>query len=107
MKQRWKNVPVSIRKPLVLVVGCLFILAAGLTGWLPGPGGIPLFLVGIAILATEFEWAKVVRDWVIEKVHQAGKAFRAHKVLGTLMVIAGIICIAAISYFGYTHFRHK
>ncbi|HIW31018.1 MAG TPA: PGPGW domain-containing protein, partial [Candidatus Luteococcus avicola] len=33
------------------------MVAAALTGWLPGPGGIPLFLMGLAVWASEFEWA--------------------------------------------------
>lgn len=40
------------------VVGVLLIVLAGLTGWLPGPGGIPLAIAGLAVLATEFEWAQ-------------------------------------------------
>lgn len=42
----------------VAVVGALFMLAAVVSGPLPGPGGIPLFLTGLAILATEFHWAR-------------------------------------------------
>lgn len=40
------------------VVGALFILLAVATGWLPGPGGIPLAIAGLAVLASEFEWAQ-------------------------------------------------
>lgn len=40
------------------VVGVLLILLAGATGWLPGPGGIPLAIAGLAVLASEFEWAQ-------------------------------------------------
>jgi hypothetical protein len=36
----------------------LFMIAALLTGWLPGPGGIPLFLVGLGLLAINHEWAQ-------------------------------------------------
>jgi hypothetical protein len=107
IKRRWRNVPASIRKPVVLIIGCLFILAAGLTGWLPGPGGIPLFLIGIAVLATEFEWAKTVRDWVIERIHEAGKAFRKHKIIGSCLIVVGIAIVGTLSYIGYTHFHHK
>lgn len=34
------------------------VIAALLTGWLPGPGGIPLFIVGLSLLAINHEWAK-------------------------------------------------
>lgn len=79
-----------MRKPLVLVVGSLFILAAAATGWLPGPGGIPLFLIGVAILATEFAWAERVRDRMLEVVHYLGRQWRAHKVIGTILILIGI-----------------
>ena len=42
----------------VAVVGTLLILLAAATGWLPGPGGIPLAIAGLAVLASEFEWAQ-------------------------------------------------
>ncbi len=101
----WQKVPVSIRKPLVLVVGCTFILAAAATGWLPGPGGIPLFLVGIAILATEFVWAEKFRDRVLEIIFYLGKKWRQHKVIGTIMAIAGATCSASLSYYIYRQTR--
>ena len=87
LKNGWKRIPGSIRKPFVLVVGLLFVIAAGLTGWLPGPGGIPLFLIGIAILATEFAWAKRVRDKVIGIIEQCGRLFRRHRAYGTIILV--------------------
>lgn len=52
------NPPLSaVYRVIIAIIGVIFIIAAGLTGWLPGPGGIPLFLAGMAILATEFRWA--------------------------------------------------
>lgn len=41
----------------IFVLGWALIIAALAIGWLPGPGGIPLVLLGLAVLATEFEWA--------------------------------------------------
>lgn len=40
------------------ILGILLIIASGLVGWLPGPGGIPLFLGGLALLASNHEWAE-------------------------------------------------
>ncbi|USN95319.1 MAG: hypothetical protein H6793_03225 [Candidatus Nomurabacteria bacterium] len=40
------------------ILGVLLIIASGLVGWLPGPGGIPLFLGGLALLASNHEWAE-------------------------------------------------
>ncbi|HEX4662425.1 MAG TPA: PGPGW domain-containing protein [Candidatus Saccharimonadales bacterium] len=90
LKSGWRSTPGHIRKPIVLVAGMFFIVAAGLTGWLPGPGGIPLFLIGIAILATEFVWAQRVRDITLRIVKIIGTWMRHHKVLATLAII---VCI--------------
>jgi uncharacterized protein (TIGR02611 family) len=42
----------------------LFLIALGLvSGPLPGPGGIPLVLLGLAVWSTEFEWAHQLMQW--------------------------------------------
>jgi hypothetical protein len=98
IKLRWQKLPSKVRKPIIFVVGMLFIITAALTGWLPGPGGIPLFLIGIAILATEFEWANRHRVRVISWIHKAGSQFRQHKVLGSvvLVICTGIVVTLSI-----------
>lgn len=107
LKHHWTRVPGSIRKPVILVIGSLFIIAAALTGWLPGPGGIPLFLIGIAILSTEFEWAKQLRDWTLDKIKQIGAWWRRHKVVGTLVfVLCGAIAVS-IGFVGYRLVNHQ
>ena len=97
LKRKWKSTPVTVRKPIVLAVGSLFILAAAATGWLPGPGGIPLFLVGIAILATEFVWAEKVRDRILVWVHAFGRWYRRNRVFGTILLAT--LALAAIGSF--------
>lgn len=42
--------------------GCL--IAAPLIGWLPGPGGIPLFLTGLGLLSINNPWAKRLLHYV-------------------------------------------
>lgn len=39
-------------------LGVLLMIAAVLTGWLPGPGGIPLFIIGLSLLAVHHKWAE-------------------------------------------------
>jgi hypothetical protein len=98
MKRSWASIPATIRKPIVLVIGMLFVIISPFTGVLPGPGGIPIFLIGVAILATEFEWAKRLRDWTLDRVKWLGAWWRAHKLVGTLtfMVIGAIFITASI-----------
>jgi hypothetical protein len=66
LKAHWYKLPRSTRRPVVFIVGFFFILLSGLIGWLPGPGGMPPFILGIAILATEFAWAIRFRDLIID-----------------------------------------
>jgi hypothetical protein len=44
------------------LLGLLLICLGLLTGPLPGPGGIPLVLLGLAIWSSEFEWAYKLRQ---------------------------------------------
>jgi len=46
--------------------GYLLILAAALTGWLPGPGGIPLLIAGLGLLSINNAWAKSLRIFVLK-----------------------------------------
>jgi hypothetical protein len=105
IKRKWQGLPSNIRKPIVFIVGMLFVIASVLTGWLPGPGGIPLFLIGIAILATEFAWALRLRDRVMTWIRQAGKQYNQHKIVGTLALIicAGIVIGLSVMLYRQLH----
>jgi hypothetical protein len=46
------------RRIVVLVIGLTIVALSIPIGLLPGPGGIAVFLGGIALLATEFIWAR-------------------------------------------------
>ena len=52
-----------IRRVLVDAAGYLLLLAALLTGWLPGPGGIPLALAGLGLLSLHNAWARRIKDY--------------------------------------------
>lgn len=45
--------------------GYLLLIAALLTGWLPGPGGIPLAIAGLGLLSINNEWARRLRDYLL------------------------------------------
>jgi hypothetical protein len=80
------------------LVGTLLILAAIATGWLPGPGGIPLALAGLAVLASEFAWAERLLDRVKDALRSAsdwtrrqpGWVQRMGAVLTLALVLAGV-----------------
>lgn len=60
-------------KVLVLdTLAGLCFLGVLLFGWLPGPGGIPLLLAGLALLAVNHDWAE---RW-LETVRLKGKSLK-------------------------------
>jgi len=105
LKHSWSRTPSSVRKPIVLIVGLLFVIASGLLGWLPGPGGIPLFLIGIAILATEFAWAHRIKVFILDIIHGIGRWYRQHRVIGTICFAALASISATLAYFAYQSWR--
>jgi uncharacterized protein (TIGR02611 family) len=55
----WKHLPHPIRWIIVATVGSTLSIVGVVFLFLPGPG-LPLIVLGVAILATEFAWAEVV-----------------------------------------------
>jgi uncharacterized protein (TIGR02611 family) len=55
----WKHLPHPIRWVIVASVGSTLTLVGIVFLFIPGPG-LPLIVLGVAILATEFAWAEVV-----------------------------------------------
>lgn len=102
-KRTWKRLPDKPRRILTLILGSLLIITSALIGWIPGPGGMIPFLLGIAILATEFEWAERFRDWVLGWLKRLGRYFRAHPFLSTAIVTVGLIAVFLLAYVFYMH----
>jgi hypothetical protein len=59
------------KRILTDAAGYLLILAGIATGWLPGPGGIPLIVGGLGLLSINNLWAKRLRMWVVENGSKA------------------------------------
>lgn len=55
----------NTKRIVIDAAGYLLVLAAILTGWLPGPGGIPLALAGLGLLSINNAWAKRIRDYLL------------------------------------------
>jgi uncharacterized protein (TIGR02611 family) len=75
LHKHWKRVPTPVRKPLVLVVGAGIIAVGVALLVLPGPGWAAIFL-GFAILASEFVFAKKLRDQFVAKFKAGINRFR-------------------------------
>jgi hypothetical protein len=53
-----------VRVIIIDLLGITLLLAAAAFGWLPGPGGIPLALGGLALLAINHMWAeRLLKDF--------------------------------------------
>lgn len=88
------------RRILIDIAGFGMIIAAPLLGWLPGPGGIPLFLGGLALLATNHEWA---RRWLAYfKKHGtkiSNKIFPDHWLVKILYDVIGVLLFILLVIF--------
>lgn len=69
-KIRASPVQHRLYRVLVAVAGLLLIVLGLVTGPIPGPGGIPLVLLGLAVWASEFVWAHRVMQVFKAQVHR-------------------------------------
>ena len=81
----------------VALAGLLLICLGLVTGPLPGPGGIPLVLLGLAIWSSEFEWAYRLRQRFKAEI----KRFRGWPT--SRQVAFWIIFFAICAGFAYTY----
>lgn len=73
LTDRWRRLPHPMRWVGVATVGGTLVILGVIFLVLPGPG-IPLIILGLAILATEFVWAQIVLERL--KTH-GSRALRA------------------------------
>lgn len=64
------------RRALITALGVLLILGGLVFGLVPGPGGVVLVLAGLALLASEYDWAQDALDWARRKYKQATRKIR-------------------------------
>ena len=69
-------------------------LGVALFGWLPGPGGLPLLLAGLSLLAVNHDWA----ERLLEKTKVRGMSLKQHLFPDDPYVRAfyDILCVAFI-----------
>ena len=59
----WKR---NSKRFITDIAGYLLLIASALTGWLPGPGGIPLALAGLGLLSIHNKWARDLREYILK-----------------------------------------
>ena len=75
----WRALPHPFRWVIVATVGSTLVLLGIIFVFIPGPG-LPLIVLGVAILATEFAWAQLVyiriKNETDKMTARAKKAFK-------------------------------
>ncbi len=92
-----KKHPWHIRIPLD-ILGFFLMIISPFLGWLPGPGGIPLFIAGLSIVAINHEWAERYLEIIKKYADRIGDLIFAenkrlqmfYDVFGPLLIIAAI-----------------
>jgi len=77
------------------LVGLILIALGFVSGPIPGPGGIPLILLGLAVWSSEFEWAHQVMMWFKKELHRYRTWSRTKQVLFWVVFFA---CCGLIGY---------
>lgn len=84
--------------------GYLLIIAAALTGWLPGPGGIPLFIAGLGLLSINNEWARRLRDYLLQNGGKIVKViFPVNPVVQWLYDIVVVLLWIVVALLAWRH----
>lgn len=76
------------------IAGFSMIIAAPLIGWLPGPGGIPLFLAGLGVLSLNYEWPeRVIKHFDEQRVDFTERYLVKNKKVSRAIDIASVVLI--------------
>jgi hypothetical protein len=59
-----KTIRDQTQRFLITILGVFLIVGGIIITPLPGPWSLPLIIAGLAILSSEYDWAKDARDWV-------------------------------------------
>jgi hypothetical protein len=83
-RKNWSDTPAY--RWSMIILGWALIVAAPLVSWLPGPGGLLLFIIGLGVILKHSRWAKKRYSRLSkqhpEYAHWANWALRRHKVKG-------------------------
>ena len=84
--------------------GYLLLLAAAATGWLPGPGGIPLALAGLALLSINNEWARRIRQMILDNGGKIAKMlFPDNTYIQWLYDVIVVLLLSVVTVLAYQH----
>ena len=79
LERERKTVGKHTRRAIATIIGLCLIVFAFLIGWIPGPWSIPLVIAGLAVLATEYDWADDFLTWVKQRYEKTKARLRARR----------------------------
>jgi hypothetical protein len=84
-------------------LGVFLIIIAVPIGWLPGPGGIPLALIGLSLLAKNNQWARdLMDDFELKVKYYSKQLLRANP---KLLAALDIACLSVLGTGLYLAFK--
>ncbi len=79
----------AVYRVAVGLLGLILVALGFVSGPIPGPGGIPLILLGLAVWSSEFEWAHQVMMWFKKELHRYRRWSTAKKITFWVAFFAG------------------
>lgn len=79
LEREHRTVGKHTRRAIVTIIGLCLIIVAFLIGWIPGPWSIPLVIAGLAVLATEYDWADDFLTWIRIRYRRTKEKLKARR----------------------------
>ena len=79
LERERRTVRKHTQRAVVTIIGLCLIVFAFLIGWIPGPWSIPLVLAGLAVLATEYDWADDFLTWARQRYLKTKAKLKARR----------------------------
>jgi len=79
VRQHRLNLKEKTQRIAFTVIGATLVIGGVVLTPLPGPWSFPIVLAGLAVLSTEYDWAKDAREWVRAKSKKVAAKFKARR----------------------------
>jgi len=94
----------NAKRVAVDAAGYALLVLAVLTGWLPGPGGIPLAIAGLGLLSIHNKWARRLRDYLLKHGGELVKVlFPPNPIIQWLYDIVAVLLLLLVTVLAFQH----